>query len=384
MRVGVESLSDRHAKAMESFLEFTASRIAPYAGDWDNARRLPRDVISALGEAGHLGALVPAEYGGSGMDLIEFGLLNEAIGTGCSSVRSVVTVHSMVCRAVQRWGSREQRERWLPRLASGEWVGAFALSEPGAGNDAARIGTTARRDGEHYVLDGTKKWITYAQAADVFLVFGHDEGRFAAFLVERDTPGLTVVPIDDVLGTRASMLAELRFTGCRVPRTALLGRVGFGLSAVATDALEIGRYSVAWGSVGLAQACLEASVRYAGERRQFGAPLIKHQLIQRLITDMATSVSAARLLCVQAGELKSADHPDAVTAVWMAKYFASTAASRAASDAVQIQGANGCDPAGSAQRLFRDAKIAEIIEGSTQIQQTTIASLVSQAGAGED
>lgn len=381
MRIGVESLSDRHDKTMEACLEFTAHRIAPFAGDWDRAGRLPRDVISAMGEAGYLGALVPAEYGGSGMDLIEFGLLNEAIGLGCSSVRSVLTVHSMVCRAIGRWGSREQRERWLPKLASGERVGAFALSEPGAGSDTARIGLAARQDGEHYVLDGTKKWITYGQAADVFLVFGQDEGRFVAFLVERDTPGLTVVPIDDMLGTRASMLAELRFTGCRVPRSALLGRPGFGLTAVASDALEIGRYSVAWGSVGLAQACLEASVRYANEREQFGAPIIEHQLIRRLITDMATSVSAARLLCVQAGELMSADHPDAVAAVWMAKYFSSTTASRAASDAVQIHGANGCAPAGSVQRFFRDAKIAEIIEGSTQIQQMTIAGLVSRAEA---
>ncbi|WP_433499994.1 acyl-CoA dehydrogenase family protein [Sphaerimonospora sp. CA-214678] len=373
---GVHSLGEVRTKTLSEYRRFTETEIAPFAGEWDRAGRLPRDVITAMARAGHLGALVPEEYGGSRLGLVEFGLLNEAIGLGCSSVRSVLTVHSMVCRSVARWGNAEQRARWLPRLAAGEWVGAFGLSEPGAGSDVTLIATTARPDGDHYVLDGTKKWITYAQAADVFLVFAGFEGRFSAFVVERDTPGLTVVPIDGMLGTRASMLAELRFEDCRVPRSALLGRPGFGLAPVASDALDVGRYSVAWGSVGLAQACLETSLGHARERRQFGAPIADHQLVQRLLTDMATTVSAARLLCLQAGELVAAGRPDAVAAVWMAKYFASTGAFRAATDTVQIHGAYGCDPSGAPQRLFRDAKVMEIIEGSSQIQQTMIARLI--------
>ncbi len=379
MIAGVLSLTDVQSKVLHEYRQFTETEIAPYANEWDRAGRLPREVVAAMAEAGYLGTLIPVEYGGSASSLVDFGLLNEAIGVGCSSVRSVLTVHSMVSRAVTRWGNPVQRERWLPLLASGQRVGAFALSEPEAGSDAARIATTATPDGEHYVLDGAKKWITYAQAADVFLVFAGHKGRLSAFLVERDTPGLTVEPLDDMLGTRASMLAELRFEGCRVPRDALLGRPGFGLAAVASDALDYGRYSVAWGSVGLAQACLESSLRYARQRRQFGVPIAEHQLVQRLLTNMATTVSAARLLCLQAGELKQAGHPDSVAAVWMAKYYASTGAFQAATDTVQIQGANGCHIAGSAQRLLRDAKVMEIIEGSTQIQQTMIAQLIPDA-----
>ena len=379
MIAGIQSLTDCQSKVLKDYRQFTETEIAPFANAWDREGRLPRSVISAMAEAGYLGALVPVEYGGGASSLVDFGLLNEAIGVGCSSVRSVLTVHSMVCQAITRWGSPVQREHWLPRLARGQWVGAFALTEPEAGSNAAQIAATARLDGEHYVLDGTKKWITYGQAADVFLVFAGKEGRPSAFVVERDTPGLSVQPLEDMLGTRASLLAELRFDGCRVPRDALLGRPEFGLAAVASAALDYGRYSVAWGSVGLAQACLESSLRYARERRQFGVPLSDHQLIQRLITNMATTVSAARLLCLQAGELKEAGHSDSVAAVWMAKYFASTGAFQAAADTVQIQGANGCDPAGSAQRLLRDAKVMEIIEGSTQIQQMMIARLIPYA-----
>jgi alkylation response protein AidB-like acyl-CoA dehydrogenase len=373
---GILSLTDAQSKALHEYRQFTETEIAGSANDWDRAGKLPRDVVAAMGRAGYLGALVSPEYGGSGLGLIEFGLLNEALGFGCSSVRSVLTVHSMVCQAISRWGRAEQRGYWLPRLARGEWIGAFALSEPGAGSDTAAITTTARPDGEQYVLDGTKTWITYGQAADVYLVFARTEGRPGAFLVPRDTPGLAVRPLDDMLGTRASMIAELRFDGCRVPRTALLGGAGFGLAAVASAALDFGRYSVAWGSVGLAQACLESSLRYARGRRAFGVPIAEHQLVQRLLTDMATAVSAARLLCVQAGQLKQDGHPDAVAAVWMAKYFASTQAFRCATDTVQIHGASGCQPTASAQRLMRDAKVMEIIEGSTQIQQTVISGLI--------
>jgi alkylation response protein AidB-like acyl-CoA dehydrogenase len=376
---GVLSLSDSQSKVLHEFRQFTATEVAPYANDWDRAGKLPRGVVSAMGEAGYLGALIPQEYGGTAYDLVDFGLLNEALGVGCSSVRSVLTVHSMVSQAVTRWGNSAQRERWLPQLAKARLVGAFALSEPEAGSDAAKIGATARLDGEHYVLDGTKTWITYGQGADVYLVFAGIEGKLSAFLVRRGTPGLSVEPLDDMLGTKASMIAELRFDGCRVPRNQLLGRPGFGLAAVASAALDYGRYSVAWGSVGLAQSCLELSLRHSQERTAFGAAIGEHQLVQQLLTNMATKVSAARLLCVQAGELKQAGHPNAVAAVWMAKYFASTSAFQAATDTVQIHGASGCHPAHSAQRLLRDAKVMEIIEGSTQIQQTMIAQLIRPA-----
>ncbi|MFV2196816.1 acyl-CoA dehydrogenase family protein [Nocardiopsis sp. LOL_012] len=355
---------------------FVHDRISPFADAWDRAERVPREFVSELAERGYLGAAVPGEYGGGSLDAASFGLLNEELGRGCSSVRSLLTVHSMVAQAVSRWGRPEQKEYWLPRFASGESIGAFALTEPGAGSDVQGIAAQARRTGTGFVLDGVKRWITFGQIADVFLLFAEVEEAKAAFLVPADTPGLTVRPISGVLGTRASMLAELHLDGCALPADAMVGRPGFGLSAVAATALELGRYSVAWGCVGLAQACLDASLAYADEREQFGRRLRDHQLVQRLITDMATGTSAARLLCQQAGALRDARDVRSVHATWMAKYFSSTSAFRAASDAVQILGASGCGGEHPVQRYLRDAKVMEIIEGTTQLQQTVIAESV--------
>jgi alkylation response protein AidB-like acyl-CoA dehydrogenase len=273
---------------------------------------------------------------------------------------------------VGRWGSQEQRERWLGRLGRGEVLGALALSEPNAGSDAAGIETAAVADGEEWVLDGHKKWITFGQLAGVFLVFARAGQGPAAFLVERETPGLTVRPLRGVVGTRAAMLAELFMAGCRVPKANLVGRVGFGISHVAATALEQGRYSVAWGAVGIGQACLEACREYASRRRQFGVTLDQHQLIRALLAEMIVNVRAARLLCLRAGYLRDARDPGAPAETMAAKYFASTMAARAANDAVQIHGANGLCEDFPVARYLRDAKVMEIIEGSTQIQQITI------------
>lgn len=366
-------LTELQQRRRAEFRSFVATGITPHADRWDRDERLPPAVVGQVAAAGYLGATVPEKYGGAELDAVTFGLLNEALGAGCSSVRSVLTVHSMVAHAVLRWGSEAQKDRWLPLLATGQHVGGFALTEPGAGSDAASLETTATREGEHYVLDGTKRWITYGQAAEVFLVFARCDGKIAAFLVERDRDGFDTVPMTGLLGTRASMLAELRLRRCRVPLDALVGRIGFGLTAVATSALDVGRFSVAWGCVGLAQACLDASVSYANRRRQFDKPLAEHQLIQRLLTDMVTDVSAARLLCHDAATLKDACDPVGIPATWMAKYFAARAAFRAATDAVQVHGANGCGLDHPVQRYLRDAKVMEIIEGSTEVQQVIIA-----------
>ena len=375
-------LTVQQERARAAFQEFVRARIAPHADAWDREERLPAGVVAELAGAGHLGALVPAELGGAGMDALTFGLLNESIGAGCSSVRSVLTVHSMVAHAIARWGTPDQRERWLPRLAAGESVAAFALTEPGAGSDATALETTARPLGGGYVLDGHKRWITYGQCADLFLVFTRCAGRIAAFLVERAADGMTVEPMRGLLGTRASMVAEVRLRECRVPAEALLGRVGFGLSAVGSSALDVGRYSVAWGCVGMAQACLEASIDHAGSRRQFGRRLRDQQLVQRMIASMATSVSAARLLCWQAACQRHAGDPRSVVAACMAKYFASRSAFRVASDAVQVHGALGCGAGSPVQRHLRDAKVMEIIEGSTEIQETMLAEAAYQGHFG--
>jgi glutaryl-CoA dehydrogenase (non-decarboxylating) len=227
-------------------------------------------------------------------------------------------------------------------------------------------------DGEEYVVDGTKRWTTFGQIADLFLVFVRCEGQPTALLVERDRPGVRVEPMRGLLGTRASMLAEIRFEGCRVPRGNLLGRIGFGLTHVVATALEQGRYSVAWGAVAVAQACLEASQRYATERRQFGVPIGDHQLVRAMIADMIANVRAGRLLCCRAGHLRSIGDPGAHAEVMVAKYFCARMAAKVASDAVQIHGAVGCSSEAPVARYLRDAKVLEIIEGSNQIQQITI------------
>ena len=369
--MNLELTADQRQKRAE-YRAFALAEIVPCANDWDREEKIPSELIGKLRERGYLGSLLPRELGGSRTDMLTYGLLTEEIARGCSSVRSLLTVHDMVGHAIQRWGSRELKDRYLPAMAQGELLGALALSEPNAGSDAKSVETTAAEDGDSWIIEGRKKWTTFGQIAGLFLLFAQVNGQPAAFLVERETPGLTVKPLKGITGTRASMLAELFFEGCRIPKGHLVGRVGFGVSHVAAAALEQGRYSVAWGSVGLAQACLDACRTYTAERRQFGAPLSDHQLIRRMLTDMIVEVRAARLLCLRAGGLREAGNPGAFMETMAAKYFASRAAVRAANDAVQIHGANGCSEDYPVSRYLRDAKVMEIIEGSTQIQQITI------------
>ena len=351
---------------------FVAEEIVPHADRWDREETIPLELIARLREQGYLGSNVAREHGGIGRDMITYGLLTEEIARGCSSVRSLLTVHDMVAHAIQRWGSREQKERYLPRMAKGEILGALALSEPNAGSDAKSVETTAQDAGDAWVLNGRKKWTTFGQIAGLFLVLAQADGKPTAFLVERDSPGFTVKPLKGIVGTRASMLAELFLEDCRVPKGQLLGRPGFGVSHVIAAALEHGRYSVAWGSVGIAQACLDACRTYAAERRQFGAPIADHQLIRAMLTEMIVDVRAARLLCLRAGYLRDTGDPSSLMETMAAKYFASRVATRTANDAVQIHGANGMTEEYPVFRYLRDSKVTEIIEGSTQIQQITI------------
>lgn len=362
-------LTTEQRQARAEYRTFAAAEVAPHAGQWDRDEALPPEIIRKLAERGWLGTIVPKEFGGPGLDMITYGILTEELGRGCSSVRSLLTVHDMVCQALVRWGSKGQREQFLPRLVSGEILGAFALSEPNAGSDAKGIATTAEKDGEEYVLNGRKRWITFAQIADLFLVFLQCEGKPTAFLLERQTPGLTIEPTKGLLGTRATMLGEMIIDGCRVPAGNMVGRVGFGVSHVVAASLEQGRYSVACGSVGIAQACLDACLAYSRERVQFGNPIFDHQLIRAMLTDMIVQIRAARLMCYRAGHLRETGDPGAFMETMAAKYLASTVAAKVATDAVQIHGGNGCTDEFPVSRYFRDAKVMEIIEGSTQIQQ---------------
>ena len=347
--------------------------IGAHADRYDLEQRLPDEAIAALARAGMLGAQVPPEYGGALRAPAAMGALCADMGYASASALSLLTVHSMVSMAIARWGSREQKQHWLPRLASGRTLGAFALSEPGVGSDVRAVETTIRRTDAGFVVSGSKKWISFAQIAQLFVVVGHCEGKLTAVLIERDTPGLTVEPIRDMLGFRAAMLGQLHLEHCVVPASSLLGSVDFGFSQIVGSVLDLGRYCIAWGALGLAQASVDASLRYTEQRHQFGRPLMEHQLVQRMVADMIAQTQAARLLCADAARLRAEADPGMIMATTLAKYFAAGAAEKIAGDAVQLHGANGCSSAYPVQRYMRDAKILNLIEGSTQLQQVLIA-----------
>ncbi|HLC15785.1 MAG TPA: acyl-CoA dehydrogenase family protein [Thermodesulfovibrionia bacterium] len=366
-------LTQKQKEAKGEFKAFVDEHLMPNAEKYDQEERLPQEeLIDKLAQKGYLGAIVPKAYGGSEMDMLTFGLLCEEIGRASLSVISLLTVHGMVCQALIKWGTEEQRSLWLPRLASGEAVAAFGLTEPDIGSDAKNVQTRAVHSGNSYILTGRKKWISCGQIAKVFLIFASLEDRPAAFLVERGTEGFSTTPIRGMLGFRAAMLAELEMNDCPVPEGNIVGRAGFGFSHVAGSALDHGRYCVGWACVGLAQGCLDACIQYTNARMQFGVLLRKHQLIQQMIAEMITNIKAARALCYHAAYLKDTGSPDMIMEASIAKYFCSQVAVRAASDAVQIHGANGCSSEYPLQRYLRDAKITEIIEGSSQIQQLII------------
>jgi alkylation response protein AidB-like acyl-CoA dehydrogenase len=357
----------------ESAKTFVDEHIAPYANDFERAGRLPEELLMKMSQARLWAPFLPLELGGTALDLVTLGELHEEVGRGCSSVRSLLTVHTMLSWALARWGTVEQRQRWGQALASGQTLGAFCLSEPGAGSDATGIETSAVRTADGWLLNGSKTWITNGQRADLYLVFARAGASIAAFLVPRELPGVEVRAIPEILGTRASMLAQVSFHDVQLGPDALLGPSGFSSGMVLTGTLDLGRYSVAAGSVGIIQACLDACASYTAQRRVGGTAIRDYQLIQAKVTDMVTDVRAARLLVAEAGRLKDAGEPATIVATWVAKYFASTAAARHAAEAVQVHGANGCSGNYPVARLYRDAKVMEIIEGSNEIQRITIA-----------
>ncbi len=364
----------RQRQRQSRFRAFAEQHVMPKAPVFDRTEAIDEEVIQRLARAGFLGSHLPAEFGGSHLDMISYGLLHQELGRACSSTRSLLTVHDMVGEAILRLGGAELRRTWLPALARGEKIGAFALTEPQAGSDAGGVQTTAQQDGAEYVINGRKKWISFAQIADVFLVVARlgDDGPIGGFLVPADTPGLTVTPITGMLGLRASLLGELDFRNCRIPVSARVGPAKMPSGLVVATALQLGRYSVAWGCVGIGEASVQAAFRYSAAREQFGVPIEKHQLIRRMLTDMLADVRAARLLCCEAGYLTERRSPGIIEATLIAKYFSSRMATRVTSDAVQIHGASGVSAEQPVERYFRDARMMEIIEGSTEIQQITI------------
>ncbi|MET9856842.1 acyl-CoA dehydrogenase family protein [Streptomyces sp. NPDC006450] len=369
-------LSEEQSAVRDLARAFTEREIAPYAAEWDRAESVDRAMVKKLGSVGFLGLTVPEEYGGSGGDHLSYVLVTEELGRGDSAVRGIVSVSlGLVAKTVAAWGSEEQKRAWLPRLCSGEALGCFGLTEPGTGSDAAALTTRARREGDAYVISGSKMFITNGTWADVVLLFARTNEEpghrgISAFLVPADAPGLTRREIHGKLGLRGQATAELSLDGVRVPASAMLGPEGKGFS-VAMSALAKGRMSVAAGCVGIAQAALDAAVSYAAQREQFGKPIAHHQLVQELIADISVDVDAARLLTWRVADLIDRGLPFA-TESSTAKLFASEAAVRAASNALQVHGGYGYIDEYPAGKLLRDARVMTLYEGTSQIQKLLI------------
>lgn len=372
------SLTEAQVKIQQRARAFAQERVAPLAREMDERGAMPPSLVREMADLGLLGGPLPAEYGGGGWDAVSLALCYEELGRANSSVRGFMTVHtSLVSQCILAWGTEEQKQRYLPKLIRGEWIGCYCLTEPNAGSDAASIETTATEDGDDYVLNGEKIWITNGGIADLAIVFASRDRSLrhkglCAFLVETNTPGFLREKMPGrELGHRASDHAHLRFENLRVPKTALLGAAGEGFK-VAMSALDHGRLGVAAGALGVAQACLEACVAFARSRRQFGQRIGDFEMIQATIADMAADVDAARLLVYRAAWLKDRGEPT-TRATSIAKLFAVEAAVRAANEAVLLHGGRGYSNEYPVERHLRDIKGLQIYEGTSHIQRIVIA-----------
>lgn len=360
------------------FKEYVSSNVEPFADDWEREQALSKTALAQLAASGYLGASLPVQYGGKGWDIVTFGLLNEAFGRGSPSLTSVLTVQAMHAMAIVRWGTREQKAKWLPRLASGELLAAFALTEPDAGSALNTLTTSYSRDaaGQALRLNGVKRWITCAQIADVFLVFGKLEQQPIACIVPRESPGLTVEPIRELMGFRAAGLGTITFRDVEIPLCNIIGKPGFGFSHVAPVGLHYGRISTACHALGMLRGCVEESVTWAAQRKIGERTVADFGMIRTLIARMATDLQAATMLCLSACRSDDEHAAEAFEDAFTAKYFTSRAAVSAASDAVQIRGAAGCHESSATSRYYRSSKITEIIEGTTQIHEDLLGKLI--------
>jgi len=357
--------------------EFAATELAPFAQEWDEKAEFPTDAIKKLGELGFMGISIPKEHGGCGLDGISYVLIIEELAKVCASTAIIVAVHNSVgAYPIYLLGTDAQKKKYLTDLSTGKKLGAFALTEPNAGSDPGAIETTAEPDGDNYILNGTKTFITSAKNSDTVIVMASTDrkkkGRgITSFIVEKDFKGVTAGVKENKLGIRASDTCELIFEDCVVPAANILGEPGMGLRA-ALKALSFGRVGVAAQALGVAGSAMESCVNYSKDRQQFGKPIANFQAIQWMIADMATEIEAARNLIFKASFLKD-EGKSFSTEGAMAKLYASEVAMRAATKAVQIHGGYGCMKDYKVERCFRDAKVIEIYEGTSEIQRLIIA-----------
>jgi alkylation response protein AidB-like acyl-CoA dehydrogenase len=369
-------LTDEQRLIRETARNFTDNEIVERARENDRNEYFDMELVGKIAAQGYLGAIVPREYGGAGLDYLTYGLVVEEIGRGCSAMRTVISVQtSLVCSAILKWGTEEQKQHYLPKLTSGEWLGCFGLTEPDTGSDAANQKTRARRTDDGWVINGSKMFISLGNHAKVALIFAQTDPEkkhrgLACFLVDTDQPGFQPQEIHHKMGLRGSDTASIGLDESHATDEQMLGDIGDGFK-IAMTSLDSGRYSVAAGCVGICQGCVEASVKYATEREQFGRPIASFQLVQQMIANMKVDTDAARMLVWRAGYLKDSGKPN-TTETSIAKYFATEAAVRTANTAIQVHGGSGYVDDYPVERYFRDVRVTTLYEGTSQIQQLII------------
>jgi acyl-CoA dehydrogenase len=360
----------------QSAKDFAETYIRPHMMDWDETQHFPKDVMHKLGEHGFLGVLVPEEYGGSGLGYQEYITVIEEITKVCSSIGLSVAAHNSLCTGhILQFGNEEQKRKYLPMLATGKWIGAWGLTEANTGSDAGRMQCVAKKDGDHYIINGTKNWITHGKSGDVAVVIVRtgellDSKGMTAFIVDRGTPGFGAGKKENKLGMRASETAEMVFDNCRIHKSQMLGEEGQGF-VQSMKILDGGRISIAALSLGIAKGSFEASVKYSKEREQFGQPISNFQAISFKLADMATRIEAAELLTRQAAYLKMKGVKMTKEAA-MAKYYASEVCVYCANEGVQIHGGYGYTKDFPVEKFYRDSKLCTIGEGTSEIQKLVI------------
>jgi glutaryl-CoA dehydrogenase (non-decarboxylating) len=371
------ALSEEHVMVQRMVREFAARELAPSVKEHDRRQTFDASVLPKMAAQGLLGICIPVRYGGAGMDYLSLGLTCEALEYTDTAYRVIMSVHvGLNSLALLQWGTEDQKQRYLAPQAQGEKVATYGLTEPSAGSDVAGMQSTARREGEQWILNGEKMWISLADVADTFLLFAwtdmekkraRDHGGMSAFIVERGFPGLETGTIHGKLGVRAGNTGWISLKDVPVPAANMLGAEGEGFY-IAMSALDNGRYTVAWGATGLIRACLDASVRYARERQAFGVEIGRHELVQQMIAQMQLKYDAARLLCLRAGWLKNQGQRN-TRETGLAKWYATVSSFESATDAVEVHGAYGYSDEYDVERFLRNSKGAVIYEGSREIQQ---------------
>jgi alkylation response protein AidB-like acyl-CoA dehydrogenase len=369
-------LTDEQRLIKATAREFTDNEIVVQSRENARNHHFDLEIVKKLADQGYLGAIVPQQYGGAGLDYLGYGMVVEEIGRGCSSVRTVVSVQtSLVCSAFLKWGTEEQKQTYLPKLCSGEWLGCFGLTEPDTGSDAANQRTRAVKTDSGWVINGAKMWISMGNYAKVAMIFAQTDPALGykglgCFLVDTDQPGFKPQPIEHKMGLHASDTASIALEDVEVGDEALLGGIGDGFK-VAMSSLDSGRYSVAAGCVGVCQGCVEESVKYAKERQQFGRPIASFQLVQAMIADMVLKTDASRMLVWRAGWLKDQGRPNTLETS-VAKLHATEAAVECANTAIQVHGGAGYVDDHPVERYFRDVRVTTLYEGTSQIQKLII------------